>query len=599
LYATVMGRYGLLELVRPGGEMPGIAAFMRFHAGFTLSEHWKPSQWLPRACFGSEEERGRLIMRSELFSAACATAMVCAAMPASASPTAFTYQGHLVQDGAAADGAYEFQIRLLNDVGGQIGATQFANAIVTEGAFSMEIDFGAAAFDGNDRFLEISVRSLVDGGAYIPLLPNQRVTSAPVAQYALSGNEGPQGPQGEQGPQGDQGPQGIQGEPGVDGQDGQDGEQGPQGPQGIQGPEGPQGDEGPAGDSHWLLSGSNTSYTDGNVGIGTGASSNMALRVGASGAVHDYAIYASTSGVNGIFGLAASTGTNYAIRGSTQSSTGYAGYFEGGRNYFEGRVGVGTTTPTDEIHISAPAGESAFRVQHDGLTRIRVNANGGVSLGGNSTIVPAGDTYVAGKLGVGENQPTAKLTVDSDTGEWPLSIRADGDLSMVVIDDGNVEILTSLSIGTNSLVHNFDLAVDGTAAKPGGGGWSVFSDQRLKKNITPMLGSLDTISALRPVSFEYTQKDHFSYAPGTQFGFIAQEVQQVLPQWVNIADDGYLYLDQTGYEALIVDAIQELRVEKDEQIQSQKAQISKLQAENDELRHRLERIERMLMLNTD
>jgi len=61
-----------------------------------------------------------------------------------------------------------------------------------------------------------------------------------------------------------------------------------------------------------------------------------------------------------------------------------------------------------------------------------------------------------------------------------------------------------------------------------------------------MTGSLDVISALRPVNFEYTVKDHFSYTPGVQRGFIAQEVQKVIPQWVNTADDGYFYLDQVG-----------------------------------------------------
>ena len=566
--------------------------------------------------------------------------------PAHATPTTFTYQGHLVNDGQLADGIYEFQIRLLDDIGTQIGTTEFANVVVSEGTFTLDLDFGPSAFDGSERFLELAVRSVDDGGSFVTLSPNQRVNATPVAQFALTGNEGPQGPQG---PQGDQGPQGEQGEPGQDGQDGDQGPQGiqvPQGIQGPQGPQGPQGDEGPAGDSHWLLSGSNTSYTDGNVGIGTGASSNMALRVGASGAVHDYAIYASTSGVNGIFGLAASTGTNYAIRGSTQSSTGYAGYFEGGRNYFEGRVGVGTTSPTDEIHINAPAGESAFRVQHDGLTRIRVNANGGVSLGGNSTIVPAGDTYVVNNLGVGENQPSAKLHVNAESGRVPLEVltngtrrmhisssggitlgdtgsaaagdvyivndlgvgdstpnaklhvrglatqtpfrvdKGDGNFALIVSSAGTVTVDNQISIGTAS-AHSFELAVSGSAAKTGGGSWAVFSDQRLKKNITPMQGSLETLTALRPVNFEYTNKDHFSFTQGIQQGFIAQEVQQVIPQWVHTADDGYLYLDQTGFEALVVGAIQELRNENANHIQE-------LQAENDQLRSELDQLKQMV-----
>jgi hypothetical protein len=103
-----------------------------------------------------------------------------------------------------------------------------------------------------------------------------------------------------------------------------------------------------------------------------------------------------------------------------------------------------------------------------------------------------------------------------------------------------------------------------------------------------MAGSLDTLDALRPVTFNYTDKDHFSYVEGTIPGFIAQEVQQVMPQWVGQGEDGYLYLNPVGYEAMVVDAIQELRAEKDKQIQA-------LQSENEMLRARLDRLEAMIM----
>lgn len=107
-----------------------------------------------------------------------------------------------------------------------------------------------------------------------------------------------------------------------------------------------------------------------------------------------------------------------------------------------------------------------------------------------------------------------------------------------------------------------------------------------------MTGSLDTISALRPVHFEYKSEDHISYLPGVQRGFIAQEVQKVIPQWMNTADDGFFYLYQIGYEALIVDVIQELRAEKN-------LEIEQLQSENKELKARLDRIEHMLRLLAD
>lgn len=47
------------------------------------------------------------------------------------------------------------------------------------------------------------------------------------------------------------------------------------------------------------------------------------------------------------------TSTNAkAIHGDAWSDTAYAGYFEGGRNYFEGRVGIGTATPGNLLHVT-------------------------------------------------------------------------------------------------------------------------------------------------------------------------------------------------------------------------------------------------------
>jgi len=736
-------------------------------------------------------------MRSDFFAALLGAAIVCTAPAVAASPTTFTYQGQLAQDSTPAEGAYEFEIRLLDNLGVQIGVTQTASEIVTAGSFSMELDFGNGAFDGAERFLEISVRSVVDGGAYVVLSPNQLVTSAPVAQFALNGNEGPQGPVG---PQGDPG---AQGDPGTPGADGADGAQGPQGDPGndgadgapgAQGPQGNQGVAGTPGDSHWTLNGSATYYNGGNVGIGTnnpfypldidgslavtlraentnqfgkaimgsanpvdgagtgvhGSSSgasgrgvfgyatsqfgtnygvygrtesntdgysgyfqggrvylgnkvgigvqdplySLHIRTADSQALHSenssttgvglYTLATSPTGVNygvrgktnspdgfasyfeggknyfegnvgigvdspdaslhvqrvslgtvlhaetssnstfaiygeatsssgltkgvvgdvyspsgigvqgrsyattgqsrgvygedhssegiGVVGVAVSfTGVNYGVWGKTNSPDGFAGYFAGGKNYFEGRVGIGEDAPSDQLHINAPAGVNAFRVQTDGSTRIRVTQAGGVALGGNSSAVANGDTYVVNNLGIGDATPDEKLDVI-----------------------GNGVISGVLTVGTGTPQTSFKLGVSGTAAKTGGGSWAVFSDKRLKKNIVSMTGSLDTISALRPVNFEYTAKDHFSYTPGVQSGFIAQEVQRVIPQWVNTADDGYFYLDQVGYEALIVDAIQELRIEKDATDKQLQDELSRLKLENESLKRRLDRMERIM-----
>lgn len=59
------------------------------------------------------------------------------------------------------------------------------------------------------------------------------------------------------------------------------------------------------------------------------------------------------------------SGVNYAIRGETSSSSGYAGYFEGGRNYFEGNVGLGIDSPSYPLHLLSNDDGCAFYLDNN------------------------------------------------------------------------------------------------------------------------------------------------------------------------------------------------------------------------------------------
>jgi hypothetical protein len=110
---------------------------------------------------------------------------------------------------------------------------------------------------------------------------------------------------------------------------------------------------------------------------------------------------------------------------------------------------------------------------------------------------------------------------------------------------------------------------------------STISDGRLKKEVRDYTGALDQLSQLRPVHYRYIDAGKADFQPeGEHLGFIAQEVQPVFPQWVNTDDSGYLSLSMRGFEAVTVEAIQELN--------------AKLEAENSDLRSTLQRtIERL------
>lgn len=111
--------------------------------------------------------------------------------------TVFTYQGKLEDNGVPANGLYDFEFRLFDALtdGAQFGPVLSANDVPVEnGVFSVPLNFGA--FSAEARWLAISVRPGAGAAAYEALTPRQAITAAPVAQFALAGNPGPQGPSG-------------------------------------------------------------------------------------------------------------------------------------------------------------------------------------------------------------------------------------------------------------------------------------------------------------------------------------------------------------------------------------------------------------------
>ena len=109
--------------------------------------------------------------------------MLCVfASAAFAQTSSFTYQGRLTDSGTPANGNYDLQFALWDSLSGgaQVGSTQTLNTVaVSNGVFTVSLDFGASAFTGASRFLEISARPT--GGSFTLLTPRQQVTSTPYA----------------------------------------------------------------------------------------------------------------------------------------------------------------------------------------------------------------------------------------------------------------------------------------------------------------------------------------------------------------------------------------------------------------------------------
>ncbi|PTL78099.1 tail fiber domain-containing protein [Vitiosangium sp. GDMCC 1.1324] len=109
---------------------------------------------------------------------------------------------------------------------------------------------------------------------------------------------------------------------------------------------------------------------------------------------------------------------------------------------------------------------------------------------------------------------------------------------------------------------NGELSITGANAwKPGGGAWSNSSDYRLKDEIRGLTGALDRLLKLRGVTFKWKAPETQGNQTGTQIGMIAQEVETVFPDWVSDDPNGYKGITIRGFEALVVEALRELRSE--------------------------------------
>jgi hypothetical protein len=154
---------------------------------------------------------------------------------------------------------------------------------------------------------------------------------------------------------------------------------------------------------------------------------------------------------------------------------------------------------------------------------------------------------------------------------------------------------TNVGIGTPAPTHL--LHVNGNAAKPGGGAWTVASDGRLKKNVSAFTQGLDVLTKVKPVWFEYNGEAGMP-TNKTYVGVIAQEMQQVAPYMVG----SFTYQDTTGKKAeyldydanaltyILVNAVQQLKKENDTRIQ----EIQEKDDQNKALEARINRLEQLL-----
>src|SRR5438477_4988511 len=98
--------------------------------------------------------------------------------------TAFTYEGRLSDNGAPANGSYDLEFTIYDALtGGSVVGGPIFNAptAVSNGLFTVTLDFGTGVFTGPPRFLEIGVRTNGSDMDHTTLSPRQPITATPYA----------------------------------------------------------------------------------------------------------------------------------------------------------------------------------------------------------------------------------------------------------------------------------------------------------------------------------------------------------------------------------------------------------------------------------
>jgi hypothetical protein len=131
----------------------------------------------------------------------------------------------------------------------------------------------------------------------------------------------------------------------------------------------------------------------------------------------------------------------------------------------------------------------------------------------------------------------------------------------------------NVGIGTTAPTHL--LSVNGTASKPGGGTWAVFSDERLKRVRGTYNIGLKAVMQLQPLRYEYKPDNAMGIkSEGQHIGFAAQAVQQVIPEAVTTSSNGYLMVNSDPIIWTMLNAIKEQQKE----IEELKREIRQLRA---------------------
>ncbi|MBU2416364.1 tail fiber domain-containing protein [Patescibacteria group bacterium] len=241
------------------------------------------------------------------------------------------------------------------------------------------------------------------------------------------------------------------------------------------------------------------------------------------------------------------------------------------------RIGIGTTSPGAKLHIERSGAEEAFRVSSSTATTsdLRIDAEGITYI----EQLEAGYMTFEDDAGALQwiNLPIASTTATAGTVQSYSAMIDSASVLTVYGENNGSGGVQNLRVGIGNTAPAFALHVTGSDSattsvaaftningtcviNPTNAALECSSDINLKKNINNIPNALDTVSQLRGVTYNWNREsENDSY----HYGFIAQEVEQILPELVSIGFDGFKAVNYTGFAPVLTDAIKELNLKVD------------------------------------
>ena len=566
----------------------------------------------------------RLSGNNSIVLVAMLSATLFAATSTCAQTTGFTYQGRLTDGGTVANGTYDLQFALWDSLSGgtQVGSTQTLNTVaVSNGIFTVSLDFGANSFPGPNRFLEISARPS-GAGVFTLLTPRQAVTSTPYAVRSASSGNADTATNATNAATATNATQlgGVAAGLYVQTNDSrlsdarsptagsgnyiQNASAGQTGNFNITG-------DGTVGSTlTGKLVNTSTQYLIGFVramgapccnsnffaGLFAGNIDLSMMTGGGNSFFGDFAGAVDTTGQFDAFlgyrsGQLNTTGSNNTFVGSDAgtlntdgSGNTFVGVSAGAANTTGIRntiVGAGATFGSANLSNATAIGHNAEVDQSNSLV---LGSIGGVN-GGIDTNVGIGTTAPVFRLHVVDHSNTG-LRVQTNTGGGTIaSFGGNGDFQIdaVNVTGGRFIVQQGGNVGIGTASPDSKLTVNGTADKLGGGSWATFSDERLKNIKGRFTPGLKAVMQLQPLHYEYKHDNALNLqSDGEYVGFSAQAVQLIIPEAVSKNQQGYLLVNNDPILWAMLNAIKEQEKEiRDQRLtnEQQQARIKQQQAE--------------------